>query len=134
MSDDKPALPEPSKYVQRQTDIVNKELHSQARQLIEQLTLDFATSLLVQAKTLAQRRDDEIVLRHHVDEALESIQQERKRKRGRDLAGALGGVSLGAFLQGFPTELLGGRDPMSLVFFVVLGLLGVLLLAVGFRR
>jgi hypothetical protein len=118
----------------KQLDVINKDVHPQAQKLIEQLTLDFGTAILLQAKTLAHRRNDDVVLRTHVDEALDIIQQERRQRRWKDWAVAIGGALFGTFAQGFITELSAGRNPIFLGIYVLLGFVGLLLMFAGFQK
>lgn len=118
----------------RQLEVIDIKLHPPAEEFIEDLIMDFGTTLLVQAKTLAYQREDDIVLKNHVSDALNIIQQERRPKRWRNWAVALGGVLLGTFVSGFTAELSSRMHPIMLAIYVVLGFLGLILMFAGFKR
>jgi hypothetical protein len=123
-----------TKLTAQEIKVIETPLHPQAEKLIEDLTLEFASSLQFQAKLLAHRRKDEIVLSNHVDEALEITRQERKQKGWQKWAVVLGSALLGFALRGFFGELSGGRNPIYLgVYFVVFGI-SLLLLFLGLNN
>jgi hypothetical protein len=107
------------------------EVHSAAKELIKSSIMKFGTSLLLQSKIIAFQRNDGVVLKSHVDEALEMIQQERKQKFERAWSGAAGGVIFGAFVQGIIAELAGKMNPAVVAIYIILGLLGLILIFVG---
>ena len=114
----------------QQIEVIRKELHPQAEDLVRQRTNEFATSLLLQAKTLAYQRRDDVVLSNHVEEALDIIRKRRDPGRLREFVIIMGGALFGAFVQGFITELSSGR-PLLVAIYVVLGFLGMGLIFLG---
>jgi F0F1-type ATP synthase assembly protein I len=116
----------------KRSEVVNYEMHPLAAEHIENLIMHFATTLVVQAKTLAYQRNDDNVTQNHVDEALSIIQQERMQKPWRTWFGVFGGVLVGVFLSGFLNELSAGTRPVWLAIYVAFGFLGlVLMLGLG---
>jgi hypothetical protein len=117
----------------KQISLVEKPLHPNAVALASETVSDFSTALIVLAKTLAyQRRDDE-VLSTHVYEAVEIIQNRKKRKRWKDFMLAVGGAMFGAFVSGFATQLNTGDSKVLLAFYVTVGLLGMILIFAGLQ-
>jgi len=118
----------PEKSLSREEEaIATIELHPQAKNLIEKLILDFGSSLLLQAKIIAHRRHDDMVLRSHVEEALDVIHLERKQKWWKSFVTILGGVFFGAGARGFITELQGSREPTIITIYVILAFVGLLM-------
>jgi hypothetical protein len=95
--------------------------------------MDFATSLVIQAKLHAFRRGAEEVLGNDVDEALGTITRERTQTWKPQFATMLGGALLGTFLQGFAIELPKVNAPL-VVLYTVFGLLGMFSAFWGLRR
>ncbi len=116
-----------SRLSQEERAIASVELHPHAHSLIERLVLDFGSNLLLQAKVIAHRRRDDMVLRSHVEEALDLIHLERKQKWWKSLAIILGGVFFGAGARGFITELQGLRSPSIILLYVILAFVGLLM-------
>ena len=117
----------------RRSEVLNYEVHPLAKEHIENLIMHFAVTLVLQAKNLAYQRNDDNVTQNHVDEALNTIQQERIQKRWRSWIGVLGGALVGAFVSGFINELSVGTRPVWLAIYVALGVLG-LVLTLGLGR
>lgn len=116
-----------------QIDAINKELHPQAENLARQYIDDFASSLILQAKILAYRRKDDIVLSTHIEEALDAITKERKQNWTKELSIFVGAAFFGAFIQGFVTELNAGRTGLVAIY-TIMGFVGMLLAFWGIRR
>jgi hypothetical protein len=112
--------------------IIGKELHPQAKKLVKQFINNFTESLIVQAKVLAFRRGAELVLSNDVQEALEIITKERTKNWKKQIVIILGSALLGAFVQGFVTELSGGNTVLMAVY-TVLGFIGMFLVFWGLR-
>ena len=70
----------------KQIEIINKEMHQNARDLARSYVDIFATTLLLEAKTIAYNKKDEMVLHNHVKDAYESIQKKREQDWVRQLA------------------------------------------------
>jgi hypothetical protein len=94
---------------------------------------DYALSLVILAKTLAFQRGDDEVLSTHVYEAIDIIQNRKRRKRWKDSMLAIGGALFGAFVSGFITELSTGHSKVLLSVYVILGLLGMILVFAGLQ-
>ena len=118
--------------VDRLYDAIDKEFHPQAEKLIKQYISHFATSLILQAKTLAFKNDAELVLKNDVQEALDKITKERNQIWGKQFTIVVGGAFFGAFIQGFVTAL--SADNTSLLaIYTLLGFVGMLFLFIGLR-
>jgi hypothetical protein len=112
--------------------VESKDLHPQAELRAREYIDSFAEALLLQSKTLAAIQEADVVLSTHVDDARDIIKSQ-KRSRARELTLIFGSALLGAFIQGFPTELATGRQVMTLVY-TALGFLGMLLIFVGLQK
>ena len=110
----------------KQSELVDKPLHPNAVSIARESVDDYAASLIVLAKTLAFQRGDDEVLSTHVYEALDIIQNRKRRKRWKDSMIAIGGALFGAFVSGFITELSTGNSKVLLAVYVMLGLLGMI--------
>lgn len=113
-----------------QIDALSKKLHPQAAKLVEEHTINFAISLLLQAKVLAYRRKDEIVLSNHIEEAITIITKGRKKARLREFVIVVGGALFGAFIQGFVAELSRGNT-LLIAIYTSLGFIGIVLVFWG---
>ena len=118
----------------KRLDVVDYEIHGSAKKHVENLLMDFAVALVLQAKTLAYYRKDGTVTQNHIKEALDIIQKEPIPKRWRNWIGALGGAFMGAFVSGFISELSTAKRAVWLATYVALGFLGFLLMLVGLGR
>ncbi|MCA9906224.1 MAG: hypothetical protein KC547_20355, partial [Anaerolineae bacterium] len=90
-------------------DILSKKLHPQAESLVRTLVDDFATTLVYQAKLLAFRRKDEVVLSNHILDSVDIVRRERQRGWTREIIIFVGSALFGAFIPGILTEF--GRGP-----------------------
>jgi hypothetical protein len=111
----------------QEEEIATIELHPNARSLIEELTLDFGSALLLQSKIIAHQRRDDFVLRSHVLEGLDVIHLQRREAWWRTFVTVLGGVLFGAGARGFITELQGSRHPTIILIYVILAFIGLLM-------
>ena len=112
--------------------VINKELHPQAKEHAQKLITNFATSLIFQAKLLAFRRGAEVVLSKDVDDALNSITQARTQSWKTQLVIAFGGAMFGAFLEGF-IDALSPVNVLQIVIYVIMGFIGMFLVFWGLR-
>lgn len=112
--------------VDKQLDIINKEIHPDAKALARSLVDNFANTLLLEAKNLAYKRKDEIVLKNHVAEAFDHIQKRKERDWVKQLALIFGGAFIGAGVPGFATELL-NNNAIGVAAYSIIGLAGVLI-------
>lgn len=114
--------------------IEDTEVPEKSKELARRMSDEFSESILLEAKLCAVLDGSELVLPKHVHEAAGSVKGERSEiKKRRELRVALGGALLGAFIQGFITEL-GKGNQVLVVVYTVLGLLGMFLVLVDFRR
>jgi hypothetical protein len=113
--------------VRSPSDIVKTKVYPEAEDFIEELGLDFVSRLLIQAKLVARKRGDDLVLRSHVQEALDLFKQDKKQKGWRVWVVVLGGVLFGTGARGFITEIQSTRSPLILSIYVVLALVGILM-------
>jgi hypothetical protein len=116
----------------RQNDAVNKELHPQAEKLAREYIMDFATSLLLQAKLLSYKRNADVVLSNHIEEALQIVNRQQKSTWSREVILVIGSALFGAFIQGFVSELSTGNT-LLIVIYTVLGFIGMLLVFWGLQ-
>jgi hypothetical protein len=112
-------------------EVLNKEFHTRAEELAKQYVDEFAATLLLQSKLLAN--EDEIVLVKHVEEAREIINRERKKTWHRQLLIVLGSTFCGAFIPGF-IEGISSSSSVLTVIYTCVGFLGMLILFLGLRR
>jgi|AGTN01.1.fsa_nt_gi hypothetical protein len=110
----------------KQLDIINKELHPDAKVLARSFVDSFANTLLLEAKNIAYKRKDEIVLKNHVSEAFDHIQKKKERDWVKQLALIFGGAFIGAGVPGFITELMSDHT-VGVAAYAIIGLAGVLI-------
>jgi hypothetical protein len=118
---------------QSSLEALNKDLHPHAEEVAKDYVDEFASSLLLQAKMLAFQEHADLVLSNHVEEALEVISRERKKRWTRELLIVIGSALFGAFIPGFMTELSAGHQ-LLIVVYTSIGFLGMLLVFLGLRR
>lgn len=116
-----------------QTEAIKIELHPQAANLARELVNDFSISLLLQAKTMAFQQKADMVMSSHINEAREILQSEQKRNWSREIFMILGSAFLGAFIQGFTTELSSGNT-FLIATYTVMGFIGMLMVFWGLRK
>lgn len=116
-----------------QIEAIQKELHPQAANLAREFVNDFAISLLLQAKTIAYQQKADVVMSSHIVEAREILQAEHKKSWSREILIILGSALVGAFIQGFTTELSGGNT-FLIAIYTVMGFIGILMVFWGLRR
>jgi hypothetical protein len=115
-----------------QLQAIDIELHPQAEKQARQHVNNFATSLLLQAKIIAYRTKADAVLTNHIDEALDVITREKKQTWSRELLIILGSAFVGAFIQGFISELSSGNT-LLITTYTVLGFIGMFMVFWGLR-
>jgi hypothetical protein len=114
-------------------EILKKELHPHANQVAKEYVDKFEASLVGQSRLLAFHEDADLVLSNHVNEAFRIVRSDRKKRRAHELMIILGSVFLGAFLQGFFTELMAGRQ-FPIAVYTSMGFVGMILVFAGVRR
>ncbi|MBN8581882.1 MAG: hypothetical protein J0L96_14530 [Anaerolineae bacterium] len=112
---------------------VEMEMHENAPKKARQHINQFSTSLILQAKIIAYRTKADIVLAQHIDEALDTINSEKKQSWSRELLIILGGTFTGAFIQGFVSELSSGNT-LLVAIYTILGFVGMFMVFLGLRR
>ncbi len=117
-----------------QRNALRKPLNDQASLAARNYVREFATLLILQAKIVAHQRNDEMVLKNHIDEALEVINRQRKESRFRQFYTIFGGALVGAAVPGFITEVTSQTVKGDIVsLYTVLGLIGLGLVLWGLR-
>lgn len=117
-----------------QTPITETELHSGAEQQIKQYSEEFTTTLVYQSQLLAYRRNHDLVLAQHVEDAHTIIIRDGvQRNRFKELRSFIGSALFGAFVPGFITAV-STNDTPQIVLFVILGLTGLSMFLWEFRQ
>lgn len=116
-----------------QLQAVDIELHPNAKKQARQHVNNFSTALILQAKIIAYRTKADTVLTHHINDALDAINNERKQSWSRELLIILGSAFVGAFIQGFISELSNGNS-LLIVIYTILGFTGMFMVFLGLRR
>ena len=111
-------------------DAIYVPLHPEAEGKITGYVGDFATSLLLQAKLIAFRKQAPVVSSKDVDEARDAISSEQRRIWSKETSKIVGGALFGAFIPGFITAL-PSHDTTSLVIYTSLGFIGMFLVFLG---
>ncbi len=117
----------------KQDEIIALPLYADAEKLLKEEADNYEASLLLQSKLIAFQRKDDLVLSNHVKEAKDVIRAEWKQKWTRELMLVVGGALLGAFVQGFITELSNGNSAL-VVIYVLLGFIGMFLVFWSLRQ
>jgi hypothetical protein len=105
-----------------------KQVNRQAEESLKQYAQNHTAVILLHAKIIAYRSNSIEVLPSHVDEAIEVVNNSRKRRWSKDLVITVGGAFFGTFVQGFITELSNNSVNVYAVFiYVALGFLGMLM-------
>ena len=119
-----------------QKQIAEFDLHPQAVKMVEDLVADYTNSLVLQSKTLAVFDGADQVQSTHVRGARDIIaSNEQKKGRTRELWIIVGSALVGAFLQGFVTEL--SAEPVRKLWvavYVIMGLAGMFAVFSAFRK
>ena len=82
-----------------------KQVNKQAEESLKQYAQNHTAVILLHAKIIAFRSNSIEVLPSHVDEAIEVVNNSRKRRWSKDLVITVGGAFFGTFVQGLITEL-----------------------------
>lgn len=115
--------------------ILGRPLHENAEVLVREVVDDFTNSLLLQAKTLAFFRDDDVVTSGHIRHSLEILRTRVQRSWVRDVSVLIGGAFFGTFLQGFIPEMQkADKDSNVIVVYVALAIFGTVLSFYGLNR
>ena len=108
--------------------VLGKPLHSKSTDLIKAYQKRFESSIILNAKVVAEKYGANMVLTNHVEEAVSRVLNRNPLiSRRREFVLLIGGVLLGAFAEEFLTAILVGTFNSTLIYSVV-GILGVSLL------
>lgn len=107
------------------------EVYPSAQRSLHEFVDDFAGELLLEAQNVAKRERAGVVTDKHVQIAYDRVSLNCRSKRSRDVAKIVGGALFGAFPGGFATAL-GVGDEVQVVFYTVLGIVGLALIFWGF--
>jgi len=120
----------------KQLDAITRVVHPEAAELVLRSAMDFATSLILQAKVLAHARRDNVVLTRHVEDARYVLSsQEEQRSWSRQVLILIGSAVFGASFSAFVREVLASQPNMPwIVVFVAAGFVGMLLVSWRLRR
>jgi hypothetical protein len=112
--------------------VVNTRLHNNARDLIKNTVNKFAVSLILESKIVAHEEGADEVQSNHVVRASVRINESGKKSKWSQIIAAVGGTLLGAFIQGFMSELsLTSLRPEWIAAYVLAGFVGILLMFWG---
>jgi len=117
----------------KQTAVLNQNLHPPAEERLREYTDDFHASLALQAKVLAFKEKADLVLSVHVDEARRVIVSKRPEAWRQEMSTILGGAFFGAFISGFITAL-PAADKLAIVIYTTLGFVGMFLIFLGIKK
>ena len=101
-------------------------LHQQAEETVKDLASDYAASLVLQARVLATQQEMDEVQRIHIEDAHDLLFRDQRKSRSKELLLVFGSALVGAFIQGFITELNAGHKWLTAIY-VLLGFVGMLL-------
>lgn len=111
----------------RQDKLAAKKLSPEAEAHAKDVFDEFTSNLVLQAKTLAHIRREELVLTNHIKEAQDIISKRMKEKWWHESLILLGGILIGIFAQGLLTELSNNIfRPTLILTYVMFGIVGML--------
>jgi len=102
-----------------------------AQNALHEYVEDFAGELLLEAQNIAKRERAGVVTEKHVQTAYDRVSLNRRARTIRDVAKVVGAALFGAFPGGFATAL-GAGDQIQVVFYTILGIVGLALIFWGF--
>ena len=108
-------------------------LHPQAEELARELATNYAASLVLQGKILAFQERVNEVQSVHIEHARDLISSGQRKGWKKEMLLVFGSALVGAFIQGFITELSAGQRLLTAIY-VSLGFAGILLVFSGLRR
>ena len=104
------------------------QVNRQAEESLKQYAQNHTAAILIHAKIIAFRSNSIEVLPSHVDEAIEVVNNSRKRRWSKDLVNTVAGAFIGTSVQVFITEFSNNSVNVNAVFiYVVLCFLGILM-------
>jgi hypothetical protein len=110
------------------------QLGENAELALRNYVIDYAKTILYQAKVNAHRENQKEVRISHIEEAIENLSRSRKRYDFKDLLTIVGGALLGAFVQGFAAEAFGDKNMPLITVYVIFGVVGIALVVWGLSR
>lgn len=114
--------------------IPQRDLHPNADQEIVKRRDEYTDVLLVQSELIAAIEGSDEVQKVHVDRAADIVATTRVKDTGRrELAFLFGSALIGAFLQGFITELSNER-PKIMAAYTGMGIIGIVILWLTRRK
>lgn len=125
--------PVPTEKPSPETSALDKQLTPTAEQLARAFIDKYAVSLIAQGKLIAFNQGADEVINLHIEEAREIIIKEQKRGWSREILIVLGSALVGAFIQGFITELSAGHK-LTTAFYTAMGFTGMILVFWALRR
>jgi len=113
------------KLVEASVLLTDPEMHPWACELLEVCTSDFEEELRFEAKSLALKREDGMVLRSDVQKAFDTMKRRKPPSPWRFWMGFIGGSLVGIGLQVFVNGLNGSLNRASMIqmVFIISGLL-----------
>lgn len=108
-------------------------LHPEAAESARELATNYAAALVLQGKLLAAQQRANQVQSIHIEQARDLIAEGQRRGWRREILLVMGSALVGAFFQGFITELSAGHKTLVAVY-VALGFIGMALVFIGLRR
>jgi hypothetical protein len=101
-------------------------LNPQAKLLASEVADSYENSLIIQAKVLAAQQGMDEVQRVHIERAHDLLIRVENEGWVKQLLLIFGSASIGAFIQGFITELSAGHKALTAIY-VALGFVGMLM-------
>lgn len=116
-----------------QPSVEDYSLHPQAAEKARELATNYAASLVLQGQILASQQRANQIQSVHIEQARDLIAEGQRRGWKREMSLVLGSAFVGAFFQGFITELSAGHKAL-IAAYVGLGFAGMLLVFSGLKR
>lgn len=133
MDETRPQESSPSLKPPDENAALSKELTPAAEELARDYIAKFAASLITQGKLTAYHQGADEVINLHIEEARDIIIREQKRGWSREILLVMGSALVGAFIQGFITELSAGHK-FTTAIYTVMGFIGMLMVFWALRR
>lgn len=105
-------------------------LHPNAKIMVRESARNYAASVVLQAKLLAFKHNEEEVLTNDVTAALKMTIEEKNRSWKKEMAKVVGAGLFGMFIPGFMTQL-SNLDTTLTAVFTIAGVAGLMMVAWG---
>ncbi len=116
-------------------ELLNLELHKKAEDTLVQLTDEYATSVLYEAKILAFKTKQDQVQSVHINQAADNIIKKKTSTWVSELLKIIGSALLGIFIPGFITTVTAATvSKILLVIYIGSGFIGIIMLFIGLRK